>query len=148
MEKEQTNPLSEEEQIRKLKQEIKSLKQQDRMRACMGERDTDIILTHLAECLQNSCYSMIPVSGQNGPMSIIIEALNKLAEKNNERYRKNYEDTMMRIKLIHKYQKYYEEALYYSSGVKLRGFTPLKYASFFSVDIEGKEVWPVSCYLN
>jgi hypothetical protein len=105
-------------------------------------------VAHIKQCVQSPYHNKILAAGHDQLMSTIIQALNKLAEENNIRNRKNYEDTMLRIKLLAKYQKYYEEALYYKSGFRLRGFTPIKYASFFSVDIEGKEAWPVSCYLN
>jgi hypothetical protein len=135
-------------EIQKLKQELKKLKRQEKERLSRTMQDTEAVLSYLQKCIDDPLHPQISISGHDKSMSLIILALNKLAEANNERHEKNYRDTIARIKLIGKYQKYYAEALYYSSGIRVKGFTPVQYQDFYSLHMEGKEVWPLACYLN
>jgi hypothetical protein len=140
--------LSCQEQIGKLKDTIKDLKRKEKMRTCQSMNDRDAILAHIADCIGSPLHSQLQASGHDDSMSMIIAALNKLAEENNSRFIKNYKDMMMRIKLLSKYQSYYEEALYESTGLRITGFKPIKYADFYYLPVAGKEAWPLSCYLN
>jgi hypothetical protein len=143
--KKRSKPLSE---IQRLKQELKELKCKEKERLSMNMKDTEAILSYLQKCIENPLHPQIPISGKDKSMSLIILSLNKLAKANNERHEKEYKDKIARIKLISKYQKYYAQALYYSSGIRLEGFTPIQYQDFFFLQMKGEEVWPLACYLN